>query len=117
MAATRKLVAVEATDENVLAALKNDVAGRRSEVISFCEILDSIEGYHSLFLDSLWGYGKTYFVKEVAMCLRHTLKAMQLLGFNYKEAIGTPLTRACASAIERKLGVPQVSTSHQQPIS
>ena len=32
-----------------------------------------------------------------------TLKAMQLLGFDYKAAIGDPLTKACASAIERKL--------------
>ena len=33
-----------------------------------------------------------------------TLKAIQLLGFNYKEAIGDPLTRVCARAIESKLG-------------
>lgn len=29
-----------------------------------------------------------------------TLKTMQLLGFNYKEAIGIPLTKLCAKAIE-----------------
>lgn len=28
-----------------------------------------------------------------------TLKAMQLLGFNYKAAIGEPLTELCASTI------------------
>ena len=28
-----------------------------------------------------------------------TLKTMQLLGFNYKEAIGEPLTKLCANAI------------------
>ncbi len=33
-----------------------------------------------------------------------TLKTMQLLGFNYKEAIGQPLTRACAGLIYNKLG-------------
>lgn len=31
-----------------------------------------------------------------------TLKAIQLLGFNYKEAIGEPLTILCASAILSK---------------
>lgn len=31
-----------------------------------------------------------------------TLKAMQLLGFNYKEAIGEPLTHACANAIKNR---------------
>ena len=29
-----------------------------------------------------------------------TLKTMQLLGFNYKEAIGIPLTKLCTQAIE-----------------
>lgn len=33
-----------------------------------------------------------------------TLKAMQLLGFDYKEAIGDPLTKACACAIGSWLG-------------
>ena len=36
----------------------------------------------------------------------NTLKAMQLLGFDYKAAIGDPLTKACAAAIEKKLQVP-----------
>lgn len=31
------------------------------------------------------------------------LKSIQLLGFNYKEAIGEPLTELCASAILRKI--------------
>lgn len=35
---------------------------------------------------------------------KDTLKTMQLLGFNYKEAIGQPLTEACANAITRSLG-------------
>lgn len=39
-----------------------------------------------------------------------TLKAMQLLGFNYKEALGEPLTRVCAEAIQQKLGT-KVSAS------
>ncbi|SOB47169.1 conserved hypothetical protein [Lactococcus piscium] len=29
---------------------------------------------------------------------------MQLLGFNYKEAIGIPLTEVCSNAIKIKLG-------------
>ena len=33
---------------------------------------------------------------------KDTLKTMQLLGFNYKEAIGIPLTEACANAIYKK---------------
>lgn len=33
-----------------------------------------------------------------------TLKAMQLLGFDYKKAIGDPLTEVCARAITNSLG-------------
>ena len=31
---------------------------------------------------------------------KNTLKVMQLIGFNYREAIGKPLTRLCSGAIE-----------------
>lgn len=40
----------------------------------------------------------------VALLNKDTLKTMQLLGFNYKEAIGEPLTEVCSSAIREKLG-------------
>jgi len=42
-----------------------------------------------------------------------TLKTMQLLGFNYKAAIGEPLTQICANAIAN-LGNKQKSNSNQQ---
>ena len=35
---------------------------------------------------------------------KDTLKTMQLLGFNYREAIGEPLTEVCANTIKSKLG-------------
>jgi len=35
---------------------------------------------------------------------KDAIKTMQLLGFNYKEAIGEPLTEVCASSIKSKLG-------------
>ena len=41
-----------------------------------------------------------------------TLKCMQLLGFNYKEAIGEPLTQMCASAI-RSWGKPRKGSAQQ----
>ncbi|MCE2352734.1 hypothetical protein MKI28_00515 [Streptococcus thermophilus] len=43
-------------------------------------------------------------VQLVALLNKDTLKTMQLLGFNYKEAIGEPLTEACSNAIREKLG-------------
>lgn len=39
------------------------------------------------------------------------LKSMQLLGFNYREAIGIPLTQACANFILDKLGPNTLSSS------
>ena len=41
-----------------------------------------------------------------------TLKTMQLLGFNYKAAIGEPLTQICANAISN-LGNKQKTNSNQ----
>lgn len=43
--------------------------------------------------------------RQIAELLnKATLKTMQLLGFNYREAIGEPLTEICANAIKSKLG-------------
>ena len=47
----------------------------------------------------------TVFEQLKSLITVNTLKAMQLLGFDYKAAIGDPLTRACADAIEGKLRV------------
>lgn len=38
----------------------------------------------------------------VTLLNKDTLKTMQLIGFNYKQAIGEPLTEACATAIKNK---------------
>lgn len=43
-----------------------------------------------------------------------TLKTMQLLGFNYKEAIGEPLTKICAEAIKNFFGS-KANTTNKNP--
>lgn len=44
-------------------------------------------------------------IKQLVKLLnKDTLKTIQLLGFNYKEAIGEPLTEVCSNAIRNKLG-------------
>lgn len=49
--------------------------------------------------------GKEDSMKQlVALLNKDTLKTMQLLGFNYKEAIEEPLTEVCSNAIRNKLG-------------
>lgn len=40
----------------------------------------------------------------IELLSKDTLKTMQLLGFNYREAIGEPLTEVCAEFIHKKLG-------------
>jgi hypothetical protein len=50
----------------------------------------------------------------ISLVNKDTLKTMQLLGFNYKEAIGQPLTEVCASAIHRKLGGGKNGSGKQQ---
>lgn len=44
------------------------------------------------------------FQKMTELLNKDTLKTMQLLGFNYREAIGEPLTEVCANTIKSKLG-------------
>ncbi len=45
-----------------------------------------------------------YFERFKSLLSVDTLKAMQLLGFDYKKAIGDPLTEVCADAIRVNLG-------------
>lgn len=42
---------------------------------------------------------------------KDTLKTAQLLGFNYREAIGEPLTIACANVINNKVGNTRMNQS------
>ncbi|MBU3207729.1 hypothetical protein KPL33_12195 [Clostridium algidicarnis] len=44
---------------------------------------------------------------------KDTLKTMQLLGFNYKEAIGQPLTEVCSETIKNKLGIKNIKNTNK----
>ena len=59
----------------------SSAAGKSDEEIE--KIKSQVEGYEQ--------------IKELISV--DTLKTMQLLGFNYKDAIGEPLTKLCANAI------------------
>lgn len=48
---------------------------------------------------------KSVMIQLVELLNNDTLKTMQLLGFNYKAAIGEPLTEACSEAIRTKLSL------------
>ena len=48
---------------------------------------------------------KSVMIQLVELLNNDTLKTMQLLGFNYKAAIGEPLTEVCSEAIRTKLSL------------
>ncbi|MBN2794580.1 MAG: hypothetical protein JXR88_04180 [Clostridia bacterium] len=47
---------------------------------------------------------------------KETLKTMQLLGFNYKEAIGEPLTEVCSTMIRKKFELTKNSSNKTSQI-
>ena len=58
------------SDELILETLRNDSVGRNSDVARFINLIQSIEGSYSIFLDAPWGEGKTFFVKSVEAVLK-----------------------------------------------
>jgi len=57
------------TDDVILNCLANDVIGRNSDVVSFCNIIDSFKYSTTVSLDGSWGSGKTFFVKQAKMLI------------------------------------------------
>lgn len=69
------------------------------------EDIDHLHNTIERVLDLLSSFGVTDNTSDLSVIKDlinvDTLKTMQLLGFNYKEAIGVPLTKICAKTIER----------------
>lgn len=65
-----KRIDEEPTQEQIRDSLENDRLGRRGTVERFIHLLSIIEGPYSVFIDSPWGTGKTFFVKQVAKVLK-----------------------------------------------
>ncbi len=55
--------------ENLIKTLSKDPIGRSPDVFRFVEMLNGIEGCFCIALDSKWGSGKTFFVKQVQLVL------------------------------------------------
>ena len=64
-----KKLELKAIEENIIESLENDAIGRNNEVFNFSELLSTLEGPYSVAIDSEWGSGKTFFVKQVKMLL------------------------------------------------
>lgn len=60
---------LQPTTDNIRKTFINDSIGRNKDLVNFIKIIDSIEESYSISLDSYWGSGKTFFVKQVKMIL------------------------------------------------
>ena len=91
-----KRLTLEATDENVLKALKNNEYNKNEDIKHFIEALDLLDGNAFISLDGKWGEGKTFYVQQIAMTLeylrRNTMKYEDEKTTNMKETFkGTEL--------------------------
>lgn len=97
----------------------NKLMKERSELAAIAQALQNELNRYTISEDDIVHLQKTFSdvidlfmpkanddIKKVQSLISvDALKAIQLLGFDYKAAIGEPLTRACASAIEEKLQI------------
>jgi len=60
---------LQPTDDNIRNTFYKDSIGRNKDLVYFIKIIDSIDESYSIALDSYWGSGKTFFVKQVKMIL------------------------------------------------
>lgn len=60
---------LQPTDDNIRNTFIRDSIGRNKDLVNFIKIIDSIDESYSIALDSYWGSGKTFFVKQVKMIL------------------------------------------------
>lgn len=56
-------------EDTLTRLLEIDPIGRNEELASFAQLLREVEGGFTFFVDSGWGSGKTYFVKQLKMLL------------------------------------------------
>lgn len=60
---------LQPTPDNIRNTFIRDSIGRNKDLLYFIKIIDSIDESYSIALDSYWGSGKTFFVKQVKMIL------------------------------------------------
>ena len=64
------------TKETLVEKMIQNSIGRNDDLVAFLDIIDSVEGGMSFFIDSKWGNGKTFFVKQAILLLEHLNKHM-----------------------------------------
>ncbi len=64
-----KKIELESNKDNLLETMEVDQIGRNECIWSMVELCNSIEECYSVAIDSIWGTGKTFFVKQLKMVL------------------------------------------------
>ena len=67
-----KKLYLQPSETNIRDCFYKDSIGRNHDIFSFIRILNAIDDNFSIALDSYWGSGKTFFVKQVKMILDAT---------------------------------------------
>ena len=64
-----KTQALDSSNENIINTLIDDRIGRSRDVCACVTLLSCIEGSYSIGVDSKWGTGKTFFVKQAKLII------------------------------------------------
>lgn len=64
-----KSLELQPTYENLINTFVEDSIGRNSDIVSFADILNSLDEGCAIALDAKWGAGKTFFIKQTKMIL------------------------------------------------
>lgn len=64
-----KSLELQPTYENLINTFVEDSIGRNADIVSFADILNSLDEGCAIALDAKWGAGKTFFIKQTKMIL------------------------------------------------
>lgn len=91
-----------ANQENIIDTLQSDCIDRNRELYDFMVMLDGIDGSINISLDSKWGSGKTFFVKQIAILLDHFRK----------KNFGEPIDDELEEIIRHKMYLKDIELEH-----
>ena len=58
---------LQPTDDNVRNAFIRNSLGRNQDLLQFIKLINAMDESYSIALDSYWGSGKTFFVKQIKL--------------------------------------------------
>lgn len=66
-----KKATLDATDENILQSIADQIGNRNACIFEFIKTLDSINDNRFISLDARWGEGKTFYVRQIEKTLEY----------------------------------------------